>query len=690
MKKKKPVKKLESILIFSGVLIFCVSVAAFIIINTFKTNHPFPMVDGDTSFTLLENSANQGDPEAMFKLGYIYEHGVNIKENNKLAVEYYEGAVDKKYAPAFLNLGYLYLSGLGVQQNTQKALSLFEQAVQGGKQSEGNLNIGLIYYFGLGVTKDPQKALYYFKAAAAYNNKNANYYAGQIYLESKNYSLAYHYFYVANMLGNPEATNGLAQLYLKLTPEQIQQLQGKTLPDTNNGLSALENHNYFLALQIFNQSENQNNPIALLSLGSMYYFGLGITPNATIAAKYYTAAAKLGNLDAIANLAEMYHYGIDVPRNLTKALEYDRQIIQNSALMLQLNRRVVLAQAAYDIALIYYQQQQYQEAFNYFLISSKLGSVHAFYYLGQFYLHGLKPVSADFQTAYLYFLKAELLQDPWGMEGLGQLLANLTFPQIDELDNGTFKMTAATLALAQTIPMPTYNYKKQETTLINLAKIYMQGKEVPQNQALAKQYLHDAEKVKLRLNQKPIIYLYTDGFMSTFNPTVKRNPYASLENPYNYSVNYMQGLQGQVSGTLNAALFAFSGSGTQNSTPTVEKQYFSRLKAQDRPFFDYNLPYQLGLLYYNQKNYPEALSAFLKAEKLGSSAAGNQLGIMYLNGQGVQKNLQSAFNYFVKASMLENKAAKKNLQVIANKVTSAKLNALINGTYQQKFYLVPS
>lgn len=53
---------------------------------------------------------------------------------------------------------------------------------------------------------------------------------------------------------------------------------------------------------------------------------------------------------------------------------------------------------------------------------------------------------------------------------------------------------------------------------------------------------------------------------------------------------------------------------------------------------------------YDKGDYQNALSAFTDADKAGHFKAKRYLGLMYLNGQGVAKNDQTAFEYFKSAS----------------------------------------
>jgi hypothetical protein len=60
--------------------------------------------------------------------------------------------------------------------------------------------------------------------------------------------------------------------------------------------------------------------IAQYDLGTMYYSGNGVSPDATKAAYWYEKSAKQGHADAQLELAVMYEKGAGVPQDYAKAI----------------------------------------------------------------------------------------------------------------------------------------------------------------------------------------------------------------------------------------------------------------------------------------------------------------------------------------------------------------------------------
>ena len=70
------------------------------------------------------------------------------------------------------NLGWMYDEGKGVAQNDEKAVYWYQQAAAQGDDDAQN-NLGNMYYEGRGVRKDEQEAVRWIKKAARQGNKAA-------------------------------------------------------------------------------------------------------------------------------------------------------------------------------------------------------------------------------------------------------------------------------------------------------------------------------------------------------------------------------------------------------------------------------------------------------------------------------------------------------------------------------------
>ena len=129
---------------------------------------------GDFATALREWTplAKQGDADAQFSLGVMYEKGEGVVKDNKAAVKWYTLAAEQGFADAQFNLGVMYYYGHGVPQNYFKAAKWFRKAAnQGNADSQSNL--GAMYLTGNGVPQDFQLSYIWLSVAAANGAKFA-------------------------------------------------------------------------------------------------------------------------------------------------------------------------------------------------------------------------------------------------------------------------------------------------------------------------------------------------------------------------------------------------------------------------------------------------------------------------------------------------------------------------------------
>ena len=113
-----------------------------------------------------EKAGVQGDANAQFNLGVMYEKGQGGRQDYTKAREWYEKAAAQGNADAQYNLGCMHLAGQGACSDAAKARELFKKAaVQGDARAQYFL--GTIYKKGWGVSRDEAKAKEWFDHARA-------------------------------------------------------------------------------------------------------------------------------------------------------------------------------------------------------------------------------------------------------------------------------------------------------------------------------------------------------------------------------------------------------------------------------------------------------------------------------------------------------------------------------------------
>ena len=128
MRKKILSKLLLFFLIFLGL-----SISLFKYIGLTQLGlYAYQNGDYKEALRLWKKAADQGDAEAQYSLGTLYDYGQGVQQNYSKAKELYEKACNGGNARACKNIGLLYLNGKGVQQNYSKAKEFFKKSCDGG------------------------------------------------------------------------------------------------------------------------------------------------------------------------------------------------------------------------------------------------------------------------------------------------------------------------------------------------------------------------------------------------------------------------------------------------------------------------------------------------------------------------------------------------------------------------------
>ncbi|KAF9966534.1 hypothetical protein BGZ73_000980, partial [Actinomortierella ambigua] len=241
-----------------------------------------PGFDVDATIAL----AHQGDADAQFELGRLYYSGEGgLLRDYSLAFEWYFKAAEQGQTQAQNNLGWMYQDGKGVAQDDAKAVDWYRLAAeQGDAKAQGNL--GLMYEIGRGLHQDDLKAVEWYRLAAEQGNSTAQTNLGWMYQSGRGLApdevKAAGWYRKAAEQNNPVAQANLGWMYL----------HGKGVPQSDSK-----------AFSCFQEAAEQGNASALNNLGVMYSNGRGTTRNLVKAAELYHRASELGDSFAKLNLS---------------------------------------------------------------------------------------------------------------------------------------------------------------------------------------------------------------------------------------------------------------------------------------------------------------------------------------------------------------------------------------------------
>lgn len=166
-------------------------------------------------FRWYKQSADAGEPVGCYNVGWGYEYGKGVAENQQKAFEYYMKAAQKEYSDAYFKLGSFYYEGDVVEEDNAKAVYWLEKGAdeedywcypllatcyQNGWGTEQDCDeafklltlaeeylddydentrgivldgLGNAYGYGEGTDEDFKLAVGYYQAAAGLDNENA-------------------------------------------------------------------------------------------------------------------------------------------------------------------------------------------------------------------------------------------------------------------------------------------------------------------------------------------------------------------------------------------------------------------------------------------------------------------------------------------------------------------------------------
>ena len=85
--------------------------------------------DYATALKLLGPLAKQGDPAAQSSIGFMYQNGLGVPQDQNQAAAWFHEAAEHGYAPAMVNLGAMYDAGIGVPRDNIEAHKWYSLAI---------------------------------------------------------------------------------------------------------------------------------------------------------------------------------------------------------------------------------------------------------------------------------------------------------------------------------------------------------------------------------------------------------------------------------------------------------------------------------------------------------------------------------------------------------------------------------
>ena len=125
-----------------------------------------------TEFDEMKALAEQGNAGAQYNLGYMYDTGDGVPENDSEAVKWYRKAAEQGLAGPQFNLGIMYANGEGVPENESEAVKWYRKAADQG-HSGAQSNLGYMYANGEGVPENNIRAYVWWSMGKTQGNATA-------------------------------------------------------------------------------------------------------------------------------------------------------------------------------------------------------------------------------------------------------------------------------------------------------------------------------------------------------------------------------------------------------------------------------------------------------------------------------------------------------------------------------------
>ena len=139
----------------------------------------------------LYRLAQQGNTEALTRLGICYKNGTGTAMDHSAAAQCFYSAANAGNAEAQYQLGICYEEGIGLEQDMsaagywfQEAARRFYEAAQVGNP-QAQYGLANCYAEGRGVEKDEAAAVYWYQASAQQDYADAQYNFCLLYTSSK-------------------------------------------------------------------------------------------------------------------------------------------------------------------------------------------------------------------------------------------------------------------------------------------------------------------------------------------------------------------------------------------------------------------------------------------------------------------------------------------------------------------------
>ena len=383
--------------------------------------------------------ADQGDTDAHYHLGWMYEHGQSVEQNDREAARWYRRAAQQGHVEAQYNLGLMYQYGWGhteavkwfqkaaqqghagaqyclgfsyrygssIERNNREAVKWFQKAAEQG-YAEAQVELGVMYECGNSVEQNNEAAIKWYQKAAEQGEPSVQYRLGELLYKngmaaSQDYGEAIKWFRKAAEQGYEEAIP-LYDTICWLEKDVIQKVAEQGYASAQNELGVMYangeqvTQDYEEAAKWYRKAAEQGHADAQNNLGKMYTEERGVDWDDVEAATWYRKAAEQGHADAQNNLGKMYEEGLGAEPDNEEAVKWYRKAAEQGH-----------PNAQFHLGAMYEEglgiEQNDEEALEWYFKAADQGDAYAQNRLGHRYEDG-RGVVQDYREACRWYFKA--------------------------------------------------------------------------------------------------------------------------------------------------------------------------------------------------------------------------------------------------------------------------------------------
>lgn len=260
----------------------------------------------------IQASAEAGDSESQFQLGYKYATGNGVEKDPQVAVRWYMAAAERGHLVAAHNLGCCYATGLGIAENPQEAFKWFKTAANKGYVNS-IIAVGLCYCTGAGVKVDRKESEKCFMKAEEMGSPET-----QLALSEAQYALSIIFKEGVGGAKSPEKSFKWCKKSAESGYLPAQSELGRKY-ESGDGVEKNPSASLFWA----QKAAAKGDAYAEGLLASKYITGsVGLDKDYKQAMKYYRLSAEQGNAMSQFMIGTIYLGGFGVPKDYIEALAW--------------------------------------------------------------------------------------------------------------------------------------------------------------------------------------------------------------------------------------------------------------------------------------------------------------------------------------------------------------------------------